>query len=203
MATQTFLLISGLALTLGGAIQAIASIAHLNNQDPNAVKSNMWVPLQVAFGFAYLFIGFGLGGVYLRQGEQSGIIGLVGFILALLGSLLTMPTSFMWAFVAPYLAKQDSYSKAPIDLLGANGQIPGIFKLLLAYIFLLMPGFILLGIATIRAGVFPSLAGWLILVGIIISQPGNMVAKLAFLRNVGGVLFGAGLTWLGIVLVSG
>lgn len=57
--------------------------------------------------------------------------------------------------------------------------------------------------ATIFAGVFPALAGGLVLIGIIVSQPGNMVARLAVLRNVGGVLFGAGLAWLGLALLSG
>jgi len=59
------------------------------------------------------------------------------------------------------------------------------------------------GIATISAGVLPSLAGWLVLIGIVVSQPGNMVARLAMLRNVGGVLFGVGLAWLGLALISG
>jgi len=203
MATQSFLVISGIALTLGGALQALASPAHLSNRDPNSVKSNMWVPVAITLGCSYLFISIGISGVYLRQGEQTGIIGLIGFILALLGSLLALPISFITAFVIPYVAKQESYSKTPLDLLGAKGPIPGIFNLLLGYIFLLMPGFVLFGIATIRAGVFPPLAGWLVLFGIVISQSGNMVLKLTFLRNVGGVLFGLGLAWHGVVLLLG
>ena len=203
MATPNLIVICGSALLVGGALHAIASIPHLNNSDPNSIKSRLWGPLQTAFALSFLMMGVGVLGVHLRQAEQVGWLGLIGVVLASFGSLLTVTTSFMWGLVAPYLARQEATPRAPNDLLGPKGAIPGVFKLLLTYIFILLPGFILTGIATISAGVLPSLAGWLVLIGIVVSQPGNMVARLAVLRNVGGVLFGVGLAWLGLALISG
>jgi len=203
MAAQNLIVVCGVALLLGGTIHAIASIPHLNNSDPNSIKSRLWIPLQLAFALSFLLMGMGVLGLHLRQGEQAGWLSLIGVVLASLGSLLTVTTSFMWGLVAPYLATQQTTPRAPNDLLGPQGAIPGIFNLLLTYIFILLPGFILTGIATINAGVLPPLAGWLVLVGIVISQPGNMVSRLAFTRNIGGVLFGLGLAWLGFALISG
>jgi hypothetical protein len=203
MATQNLMVVCGIALMLGGVLHAVASIPHLNNGDPMSIESRLWTPLQVSFALSFLLIGVGALGVYLRQGEQTGWLGLIGVVLASFGSLLTVTTSFMWGLVTPYLAIQEATPRAPNDLLGPKGAIPGVFKLLLTYIFLLLPGFILTGITTISAGVLPPLAGWLVLIGIVVSQPGNMVSRLANLRNVGGVLFGIGLAWLGIGLISG
>jgi hypothetical protein len=203
MAVQSVIVVCGVALLLGGTIHALASFFHLNNGDPGSVKSSLWTPLQVAFAVSFLLMGVGVLGVQLRQDDQAGWLGLIGVVLASLGSLLTSTTSFMWAFVAPYLVRQAPTPRAPNDLLGPKGAIPAIFNLLLTYIFILLPGFILTALATILAGILPAFAGWLVLIGIIVSQPGNMVARLAVLRNVGGVLFGAGLAWLGWALLSG
>ena len=203
MEAPNLILICGIALLIGGALHGIASIPHLNNSNPNSIKSRLWGPLQTAFALSFLMMGVGVLGVHLRQAEQSGWLGLIGVLLASFGSLLTVTTSFMWGLIAPYLARQEATPRAPNDLLGPKGAIPGIFKLLLTYVFILLPGFILTGIAIIRAGVFPTFAGWLVLIGIVISQPGSTVSRLAALRNVGGVLFGAGLAWLGLALIMG
>lgn len=203
MALQNLIVVCGVALLLGGVIHAIASIPHLNNSDPDSIKHRLWTPLQIGFALSFLLMGVGVLGVYLRQGEETGWVGLLGVIMASFGALLTVTTSFMWGMVAPYLARQEVTPRAPNDLLGPTGAIPDIFKLLLTYIFLLLPGFILTGIVTINAEVLPALAGWLILGGIVVSQPGNMVSRLAILRNIGGVLFGIGLAWLGFALIWG
>jgi hypothetical protein len=201
MAAQNLIVLCGVALLLGGAIHAIASVPHLNNSDPNSINNRLWTALQVSFALSFLLIGVGVLGVHLRQGDQAGWLGLIGVVLASFGSLLTVTTSFIWAFLAPYLARQEATPRPPNELLGPKGAIPGVFKLLLTYIFILLPGFILTGIATIRAGVFSPLAGWLILLGIVVSQPGNMAARVTILRNIGGVLFGLGLAWLGYALI--
>jgi hypothetical protein len=203
MANQSVTVLCGIALLLGGTIHALASLFHLNNGDPGSVKNRLWTPLQITFAISFLLMGVGVLGLQLRQGDRAGWLGLLGVGLASLGSLLTTTTSFMWAFVAPYLARQEPTPRAPNDLLGPKGAIPGVFQLLLTYIFILLPGFILTALTTILAGELPALAGWLVLIGIIVSQPGNMVARLAILRNVGGVLFGTGLAWLGWTLLSG
>jgi hypothetical protein len=203
MVTNELTWFLGVALLLGGAIHAIASIPHLNNSDPQSLKSPLWTTLQVAFALSFLLIGLGILGVQARQGEQTGWLGLVGVALASVGALLTVTTSFMWGLVAPYLARQQTGQRPPNELLGPTGPIPAIFRLLLAYIVLMLPGLVLTAILTIRAGALPAAAGWLLLVGVIIAQPGNVVGRLAWLRNVGGVLMGAGLAWLGVALLSG
>lgn len=78
MATQSVIVLCGIALLLGGAIHALASFFHLNNGDPSSVKSRLWTPLQVAFAVSFLLIGIGVLGLQLRQGNQAGWPGTKG-----------------------------------------------------------------------------------------------------------------------------
>ena len=52
------------------------------------------------------FVLLGLAGLYARQAEKAGWLGLVGFILYSLGWVLTLGYSFAEAFILPLLATQ-------------------------------------------------------------------------------------------------
>ena len=198
---SNLVLVSGLALLLAGVIWIITSVIHPNNHDPNALQNRYWVPALTGQGISYWLGVLGLVGLHVRQVEQSGILGLIGFIMALLGSAATIATNVVFAYVMPIVAKQESPSKSPNDLLAKNGPIPWTGPLLVAYLLLFAIGYILVGIAVISAGALPSWAGWLLIVGMIVSNIGAPIAKLFILRKIGGVIFGIGLAWLGLALL--
>ena len=46
----------------------------------------------------------GLVGIYVRQSEESGILGLVGFLVAFFGMALLVGSAWFQLFVAPFFA---------------------------------------------------------------------------------------------------
>ena len=141
-----------------------------------------------------MFIVLGLPGMYIRQAERAGFLGLIGFLLTLLYILiLGVAGDTINAFVIPFLA-----SAAPALL---KGSLPSgletffIIGQLLAFV-----GGLLLGIATLRAGVFSRWASLLLIVGAVFSFIGNFL--LPIIGTVGIVLFLVGLAWLGSEVLS-
>ena len=64
---------------------------------------------------------FGMAGLYARQVEKSGWLGLAGFLLFSLWFALVMPLSFVEAFILPRLA-----SVSPAFVAGFLGMFTGI-----------------------------------------------------------------------------
>lgn len=105
----------------------------------------------------------GLVALYARQAEEAGVLGLVGFLLTFV--LMAMVVGAMWtfAFVAPSAAIE-----APAFL---DSESPaGPLNLGFAITFMGFPlGWLVFGIATFRAGVFPRFAGVLLAVGALLA----------------------------------
>lgn len=194
--------VSGVALLLAGVIWAVTSILHPNNHDPKAFQDRFWVSALAGQGVSYWLGVLGLVGLYVRQAEQSGILGLVGFVLAILGSAITITVNMDMAFLLPSVAAQQAKPTTVMQLLGPSSPLPWLARITLMYLLLFVPGYILIGIVTISAGVLPGPAGWLLIIGTIVSNIGAPIAKLFILRRVGGVVFGVGLAWLGLALLA-
>ena len=158
-------------------------------------------PFDVATGATHTFnrtlqmiafvvlLPLGLVGLYARQSEIAGPLGLLGFVVAFSGTVLV--AGFLWTdtFVAPELARS-----APQLL--AEGPPPGRSLSLLVF----GVGWALFGLVSLWAGVYPRQAAMLLIVGVAIST----VLNLTFLPvPFGGLLFEAAVAWLGVVLLTG
>lgn len=199
---NNLLLVSGLVLLLGGVIWAITSILHPNNYDPNATTSRFWKPAIGGQAISYLLLVPGIVGLHIRQAEMAGTLGLVGFILALFGSVLTFATNLNMTFLLPPLNAQGPVPKTVTELIGPAGPLKWLSILTGTYLVTFVPGFILLGVAIVNAGSFPALTGWLPIIGMVVSNMGAMFKPIFILRNIGGVIFGIGLVWLGLALMT-
>ena len=165
--TQLFRL-SGISLLLGAAVNVIAGVMTLFldsslSASPTTIQSPLWSTFwSLAFvGIVLLLLGF--PALYLRQvGERGGVVGLIGVFLVALGSFLGMATTAYCVSIAPLLA-----AKAP-NLINAGYEtslaVFGISATVLGII-----GPLLLGIAVIRAKVFPLLVGLLLMVAGVLS----------------------------------
>jgi hypothetical protein len=128
----------------------------------------------------------GLVALYLEQAEMFGALGLVGFLLALLGTTLAAGALWSQVFVVPRLAEV-----APnVADRGAGSVLAGY---LLSFL-LFGVGWLVFGVATLRARSFPRGAVVLLIVGAVVSilpLPSRaLILELAA-------------AWLGIVLLSG
>ena len=119
-----------------------------------------WVPFQVIGVFGSVVICLGLVALYSRQAERAGWLGLVGFVVSFAGSLGYSGASWAAAYIVPPVSRvAPSIVDGPDELLGAG---------LISTILVAAVGWILFGIATIRAGVFPRWTGILMIVANVI-----------------------------------
>ena len=130
-----------------------------------------------------MFVLLGLCGLYVRQSEAAGVLGLIGFLVAFLGTVLIGGLGWAGAFIVPALA-----DVAPefLDV----GPPPGFFLTLVTF----GVGWLLFGIATLLARVYPRTPPILLLIGAVIA-----VFPLPFTV----IVLAIAVAWLGFALFAG
>ena len=193
---------SGIALFLTGVLFVITSLAHPSDFDPNAALSSLWAPVHVLLTFAFLLSLFGLVGLYARLQEQSGTLGLVAFILALFGSGLSIIAGAVEAYVEPFLASQQATPQPPLALIDPAGPLSGLLLFFLLAVIFFFLGYTLMGVVIVRTRVLPRWAGWLLIIGTVLTNA-TFLGSIGYVpRVIGGVIFGIALGWLGYALWS-
>jgi hypothetical protein len=164
MSSRTLYRLSGGTLIAASLLIVISAIVGAvlfpgHSSAPQVVTSPPWLLLTLITLIGSLLFVIGLPGMYLRQAERAGTLGIVGFILLFFGILLEGAAFSATQVIAlPYLAQV-----APQSLTGNSGPV-GVFLLLIISGLLHIIGAVLLGIATMRARVFPRWAGILLIV---------------------------------------
>ena len=195
--------LAGLSAILAGLCFMVMGMFHPLNV-PEAVTTATWVNVHI-FASAMGFFGlFGMAGLYARQVEKSGWLGLAGFLLFSLWLGLVMPYCFIEAFILPRLA-----TSSPAFVAGWLGMFTGIPSEVdlgvlptlwnisgPLYIF----GPLLFGIATFRAGVLPRWAGALLILGAVLPPVAAVVPPAVQMK----ILFpyGIAMLWLGYALFA-
>jgi hypothetical protein len=137
-------------------------------------------------------LGLGvLTALYLRQRAASGVTGWVGYVTQFFGMAVVIGFLFTQAFV---LSRLDEAQTAAL-LAGPVGIITVIGLAITT------AGAIVFGIASLRAGVFPKWAAFLLMLGFVIAPVGAAVSPL--LKTTGEVILSAGLIGVSYALFSG
>jgi len=161
----------------------------------NWVHDSAWPYLSVmAFVLAAL-MPFVFLTVYVCQIEETGMLGLVGFVASSIGCAAYLGFQFDLAFVWPVLAE-----RAP-DLLDFDGPMFRYPRFAFIHLWmgpLYSVGVLLFGIALIRARVLPRTASALFMVGVILSA--GVLFPPFPIRTVGGLLAAPALGWMTLVL---
>lgn len=134
---------------------------------------------------AVLLLG-GLVGLYARQAQSAGLLGLVGFLVAFLGTALLI--GFLWtsAFIIPSLVAEMT-TEMPELVTGVNP--PGFFLSLAAFAL----GWGMFGVATLRARIYPRKAAVLLVIGALIN-----LLPVPFV----GFVFVVAVMWMGFNLLT-
>lgn len=125
----------------------------------------------------------GLVGLFARQAEATGTLGLAGFRVAFLGTMLLAGDMWLEAFAVPYLTQEwpEAVAEQPTGTLLGGA---------LASFALFAAGWVLFGVATLRARLAPRGAAILLIVG--------GLGGFAFLIVPGaGLPLGAAIGWSG------
>ena len=126
----------------------------------------------------------GLVGLYASQSEAAGVLGLVGFLVAFLGTALLAGVLWFELFITPSLAtRAPGLAEAELGLAG------------FILVFLLgVVGWVLFGAATLRARTYPRWAAVLLMIGGVVAFVPVPLA---------GTVFSVAIAWLGLVLFTG
>lgn len=160
---------AGIAAVVGGLLYVGVQINH-PHLDLDLVSSAEW---QVRQGMKTLFAALsvaGITGMYLRQVKQTGLLGLIGYLVLASGFLLMFATEVIGLVVIPTIAATSpGYVTDVLAVAVPGGHAVGdlgLFKVLgdltgIAY----LGGGLLFGIALFRAGVLARWASALLMVG--------------------------------------
>ena len=142
---------SGLAAMVAGALLLIAELLELLPAFDALPFSELALTGLFTFQLTLylaglILLGIGLVGLYARQADRAGSLGVMGFLAAFTGTVFF--TGFFWAniFVAPALAVG-----AP-GFLDHGGRFPGFHLSLLIY----AVGWGLFGLSSLMARVHPA-----------------------------------------------
>ena len=188
---------SGLALIAGGLLLVVATVLHPSRETPATMLEAevRLVAAHVLFTLSYLLVLLGLPGLYGATSVRMGRLGLVGFLLAFLGTML-IAVSGNFGFLAPVLATNspeaiDAINRYPPEA-ALNAVAFGGFVV----------GFGMFGVAMARTASFPRPAGVLVAVGAPFQLLGFALAQfvspaLWAVAILGSAALGTGLAWPG------
>jgi hypothetical protein len=204
MTVSTLMRLAGLSAMMAGLCFIVIGMFHPLNV-PAAVTTATWFYVHI-FATALGFFGlFGMAGLYARQVEKSGWLGLAGFLLFSAWMTLVCGFSFVEAFIMPILAVgapkfiegwMGMFTNIPsqVDL----GVLPMLWNISGLLIIL---GPLLFGIATFRARVLPRWAGGLLALVAVLVPLGGMVPP-EYQAKFIMIPLGLAVAWLGYALVS-
>lgn len=184
----------GLAAVLGGALLLSADVWGLSQEllgrgpqkFSEVVQTTSHTVSSAMFLTAGVLLLIGLVALYARQAEETGVLGLVGFVAALVGTSLALGTFWTSAFVAPSVALV-----APAFLDGDPAGPLG-FGFMMSFLAVAV-GWALFGAAMFKARVFSRVAAVVLTVGALITFAPFPATTL---------LFDVALIWVGYSLYS-
>ena len=186
--------VSSSNLVRWGALGALLAGAALMMSFMIVIADFVDSGLVPVFGFPYSDLGrttyvvalmsilWGLVGLHARQEKRYGWLGATGFLVAYVGGTLALVgLGLIWLF------RGDVLGQEPAITLGLSGMVAGLT--------LLGVGFLLLGIATLRASALPGWCGVTLIIAFI-----AILVSVAFPASPGSyaVMFVLGLVWLAL-----
>jgi hypothetical protein len=131
--------------------------------------------------------------LYTAQADRAGGLGLAGFFFTHLGSTFMFITAYLIfgqlaGQIADNRALMASWVEIPVGRYGS---------------YMVMLGTLSFGFSVVRAGVFPSWTGWLVVIGLALLLPSQFQAQdylFSIFWAIGATLEGIGLGWMGWML---
>jgi len=159
---------AGVAAVAAGVIFIGVQIGHPHS-DATAATTTEWVGRNSAKVLMAAFALVGITGMYLRQVRQTGLLGIVGYLLFGAGYLTIISTAFVSAYVLPSIAESDPGYVNDVLAAATNGSVTGDIGLLQVALnvsgIAFLGGGLIFGIALFRARVLARWAAALLALG--------------------------------------
>lgn len=195
---------AGLPAMVAGII--FAGIQPIHPPDFLAsVTTGTWAIIMPLKTVMCLFFLIGLTGLYARQVEETGWLGLAGYLLFSLSWAINMAFIFAEAFILPVLATAaPQFVESFLGIFNGFpgemniGALPTIYGLsgFVGY----MLGGLLFGIATFRAGILPRWPAGLLAVAAALTPAAALLPH--EIQRLAGMPVGIAIAWLGYALWS-
>jgi hypothetical protein len=172
----------------------------------SSVTTGEWAIITtLKLAMCLLFL-LGIAGIYARQVERAGWLGLAGFLLLTLSWWLQTAFVFAEAYILPQLATTaPKFVDGTLGTLAAGrtskvdlGALPAIYSLGVGIPYML--GGLLFGIATLRAGILPRWPAGLLAVAAALTPAAALLPH--DIQRLAAIPVGLALAWLGYALWS-
>lgn len=143
------------------------------------VATATWINVHIVAILMCFFGLYGMTGLYVRQKERFGVVGLVGYVFLSVWMGAVMCFSFVEAFILPKLM-----TESPTFVEGFLGMFSGLESAvnlgILPVLWMIsgpayILGQLLFGIATFRAGILPRYAGGLLALSALLTPVGGLI----------------------------
>ncbi|MDQ3706762.1 MAG: hypothetical protein M3437_16375 [Chloroflexota bacterium] len=196
---------AGLAAMLAGSFYVAIGFFH-PVKSLSTVTTTEWAVIH-SLAFAMSFFGLlGITGIYARQVEEAGWLGLAGYILLSLWLVLLAPFTFAEVFILPPLATEaPAFVESFLGVFTGHAHPGGVDLGAMKTIwdldgFVYILGGLLFGIATLRAGILSRWPAGLLVAAALVTPAGALLPHehMALVA----VPVGLALAWLGYTLWS-
>lgn len=186
MSSPNLIRLGGLAALSSGVLAAVGDLLSLlvDLESAESSSSALYYFVFLLYLLGTVLLLLGLVSLHASQSEAAGVLGFVGFLVAFLGTALVLGTIWFELFITPSLAVEaPELAEAELGLVG----------FILSFL-LVVAGWFLFGVATLRARVYPRWAAVLLIVGALVSFVPIPLS---------GIVLSVAVAWLGLVLLQG
>lgn len=192
--TSTYIRWGGLAAMLGPLLVLVANMYGVWREfgsGPDGIVEAATSMPYIVFGGARLlggtFLVFGLVALYAYQLEAAGKLGVVGFVVSMIGTVLLAGSAWYQLFIVPAMAAEvPAFAEAARAVQAGQWLLVGMIIPVLAQVI----GFVIFGIATYRARVFPRLTAVGLVIGaLLMFVPIHFVSPVVLLLTVASMGF--------------
>jgi hypothetical protein len=189
---------AGLAAVAAGLIFIGVQINHPHLDAASITTADVVVRNCLKMLMAVLALA-GITGMYLRQVRQTGVLGLLGYLVLGAGYAIIVGTSYMAAFVLPEIAGSNAAYVNDVVAATTGGTPAGDIGLLSTVLrvqdFAYLAGGLVFGVALFRARVFPRWAAALLAAGGVVTialsvMPDAFYRLLAFPNGIAMIALG-------------
>jgi hypothetical protein len=194
----------GLAAIVAGILFVVIQPIHPPDTLAS-VTTGAWAAVHYLTIATFVLFLIGISGIYARQVEKVGWLGLAGFLMLGLEMIIILAYTSVEAFVLPLVATEaPSFTHGFLGIFAGHasevglGVLPSLWLVSGALILL---GCLSLGIATLRAGILPRWAAVVFAFG----GPASAILVSVLpheLERIAAAPIGIGLAWLGYGLWS-
>jgi hypothetical protein len=201
--TSSLIRWAGLSAMVAGISYVAVGMFHQPNIVSSVTTTQWAIVHAIATAMCFFFL-LGVTGLYARQVEKAGWLGLAGFLLLSLWAVITVTFTLIEVSILPLLAiEAPTFAEGFLGIFNSSagktdfGVLANLWTLT-GPLYIL--GGLLFGIATFRAGILPRWAAVLLAVGTVLAPiaallPPEHEPKVA-------VPVGIALAWLGYALWS-